>query len=148
VISKCKERPNEVCQVILDKPKEDGEVITTLWEFTCIDEHGNPNEIQCVGIDISERIKAEQKLQKSLKDLRKYNTELQSYAYVISHNLRAPIANIMGLMSLVELDMDDAEAMGEYMRELKVSANSLDQIVKELNNKVSTSGQTLVTLVE
>jgi PAS domain S-box-containing protein len=144
LVAKCIAHPNEVFQVALDKPKQDGGVITTLWDFICMKgELDAPSEIQCIGIDISKRIKAEQNLELSLKDLYKHNKELQTYAYVISHNLRAPIANVLGLVSLIEVDRDDAQAMNEYIRDLKESALKLDQVVKDLSKGVSIAGHAI-----
>ena len=145
IVAKCIAHPNEVFQVSLDKPKQEGGVVTTLWDFICMKgELDALSEIQCIGIDISKRIKAEQNLQLSLEDLYKHNKELQTYAYVISHNLRAPIANILGLVSLVEVDRDDVEAMNEYIKDLKDSATKLDQVVKDLSKGVSIGGQAIV----
>ncbi|WP_026464621.1 PAS domain-containing sensor histidine kinase [Adhaeribacter aquaticus] len=63
---KCLANPGTVIQVEIDKPKEAGEVRTTLWDFVCItNQAGEPTEIQCVGIDISDRKKAEQALKES-----------------------------------------------------------------------------------
>ncbi|TVP50400.1 MAG: PAS domain S-box protein [Mongoliibacter sp.] len=63
---KCIQNPGKVFKVELDKPKENGEVMTTLWDFLIIvDDEGNPLEIQCMGVDISERIKFEKDLQAS-----------------------------------------------------------------------------------
>ncbi|MEJ7557457.1 MAG: PAS domain-containing sensor histidine kinase [Pedobacter sp.] len=154
MVDRCVAHPNEVFQVSLDKQKQDGGVMTTLWDIICMtDELDAPSEIQCIGIDISKRIQAERKLELSLKDLYTHNKELQTYAYVISHNLRAPIANVLGLVSLIEVDRDDAGAMNEYIRDLKESAFKLDQVVKDLSKGVSIAGHTIglkeeVNLVE
>jgi PAS domain S-box-containing protein len=65
-VRKCFENPNSVLQVELDKIGKKGNTINTLWDFTCItDSFGNPEEIQCVGIDISARKKAEDALAES-----------------------------------------------------------------------------------
>ncbi len=65
-VEKCFANLNKVFQVELDKPKNDGSVITTLWDFICLtDPRGIPTEIQCVGIDISGRKKAEEALRES-----------------------------------------------------------------------------------
>lgn len=67
-VEKCFASLNKVFQVEIDKPKENGEIITTLWDFICLtDSKGIPTEIQCVGIDISDRIKAEKALSESNK---------------------------------------------------------------------------------
>jgi PAS domain S-box-containing protein len=64
VVGKCISNPNTVFQVELDKPRNDGGTVTTLWDFICLlDSEGNPSEIQCSGVDISDRVEAERALQ-------------------------------------------------------------------------------------
>gem|GEM_PF-1029512 len=59
-VARCIDKPGTMFQVELDKPAHDGRILTTLWEFICLtDAEGNPSEIQCVGIDITDRVKAE-----------------------------------------------------------------------------------------
>ncbi|SNR97836.1 PAS domain S-box-containing protein [Belliella buryatensis] len=64
IVSKCMEEPGRVYKFEVDKPaKKAGEVVTTLWDFVCLtDEDGNPTEIQCSGININDRIKAERQV--------------------------------------------------------------------------------------
>ncbi|PRY84647.1 PAS domain-containing protein [Mongoliibacter ruber] len=58
--------PGVVFNVEIDKPTIDEGVISTLWDFMAIfDENGVPIELQCVGTDITDRVKFENELQQS-----------------------------------------------------------------------------------
>ena len=58
--------PDRVYQADLRKPLENGEFAHTLWDFSFIfDSDGQPVEIQCVGIDYTERKKKEEELRRS-----------------------------------------------------------------------------------
>jgi PAS domain S-box-containing protein len=71
-VTKCLAEPEKVISIEIDKPTINGTFITTLWEFVCVlDGGGNPSEIQCVGLDITDRIKSEEALRESEK--RYYN---------------------------------------------------------------------------
>ena len=63
---KCLSDPGQVFQVEIDKPAKGGGVKTTLWDFIYL--KGNtiePDEIQCVGIDITDRVRAVKGLKES-----------------------------------------------------------------------------------
>ena len=65
---KCLENPNETFQIEIGKPRRDGKTRTTVWDFIALcDAEGNPNEIQCIGIDISEKKEAELSLNEAKK---------------------------------------------------------------------------------
>lgn len=71
VVYNCIRNPGQIFPVELDKPSRDGSIITTLWEFVALfDENGVPNEIQCMGINISDRKRAEDQLIESENRLR------------------------------------------------------------------------------
>lgn len=62
---KCIENPGKIYQVELDKPSKSGGIATTFWDFICLsDEKGVPQEIQCIGVDITERKNNEESLRK------------------------------------------------------------------------------------
>jgi PAS domain S-box-containing protein len=66
VVTYCVNNPGEIKKVELDKPLADGSVQTTLWEFVCIlNDQNEPNEIQCMGFDITTEKKANEKLRQS-----------------------------------------------------------------------------------
>lgn len=66
VVEKCLENPEEVFKIEVDKPKRGGGTVTTLWDFICmVDGKGDPFEIQCMGVDISDRVVFERELKKS-----------------------------------------------------------------------------------
>lgn len=65
VVMDCILNPGTVHQIELDKPAKDGGILTTLWEFVCLtDANGKPSEIQCMGIDITAKRIAEEKVRK------------------------------------------------------------------------------------
>lgn len=66
------------------------------------------------------------------KDLSTYNQRLEQYANLTSHNLRAPLANMKGLLNLYSLQHDDAQGMKVTIQRIRKSSEEMDDIIQEL----------------
>jgi PAS domain S-box-containing protein len=89
--------------------------------------------IVCNFRDITEQRNAEIERENATADLLKRNNDLEQFAYLVSHNLRLPVANIAGLSNLLrEYDTDEA-AKPEILNRLEASIKSLDTVVVQLN---------------
>jgi signal transduction histidine kinase/CheY-like chemotaxis protein len=72
---------------------------------------------------------------RALNDLiQSKNNELSQFSYIISHNLRDPIAKILGLASICDTSTDDSRFI---VKKITEEANKLDTVVKDLNVIVS-----------
>jgi light-regulated signal transduction histidine kinase (bacteriophytochrome) len=66
-------------------------------------------------------------------DLVKRNKDLEQFTYIVSHNLRAPVANIMGLSNILNsFDLDAGESR-EITLALSNSISILDNTITDLN---------------
>ena len=70
-------------------------------------------------------------LKTSNEELIKHNLELRQFSNTISHNLRGPVANLLGLSQLFELDKDE-KTKTELIKHIRSSAISLDEVLKDL----------------
>lgn len=70
-------------------------------------------------------------------ELETKNTQLQEYAFVTSHKVRAPLTSILGLINIIEKQYDVIDGGEGIVEKLKSASNELDSVVKELNNLVS-----------
>ncbi|GAB4395994.1 MAG: hypothetical protein OHK0053_08320 [Microscillaceae bacterium] len=62
-----------------------------------------------------------------------YNHQLEQFAFVTAHNLRAPIARLLGLLNLLDLEMVSVQEQALYLSKLRLVGQELDTIVKDLN---------------
>ncbi|RCH53657.1 hypothetical protein DJ568_16610 [Mucilaginibacter hurinus] len=84
--------------------------------------------------DITEKKRAEIERDKITADLVQRNKDLEQFTYIVSHNLRAPVANIIGLSNLLNgVDPGDDESL-EILKALSNSVNNLDKVILDLNN--------------
>ena len=67
-------------------------------------------------------------------DLVHRNKDLEQFAYIVSHNLRAPVANILGLGTLLQKKDLDRETFNNCINALTVSTNLLNSIIIDLNH--------------
>jgi signal transduction histidine kinase len=68
------------------------------------------------------------------EELAKYNHELLQFSFTISHNLRGPLARLLGLTNLMEKDLKELTgAQLELVRLVMQSAKELDEVIKDLN---------------
>ena len=66
------------------------------------------------------------------------NTKLKKIAWSQSHETRAPLARFMGLVSLLEIDMNASEDVKFLFKQLKISADELDEIIRRTVNESQT----------
>ncbi|RCH56205.1 hypothetical protein DJ568_05575 [Mucilaginibacter hurinus] len=70
VSQKCIAHPNQVFEAELEKYGKDGAIKYTFWHFICLtNSAGQPAEIQCIGIDVSDRKKAENERERKTLEL-------------------------------------------------------------------------------
>ncbi|HET9053722.1 MAG TPA: HAMP domain-containing sensor histidine kinase, partial [Cyclobacteriaceae bacterium] len=75
-----------------------------------------------------------QKLVDANEELIKHNHELQQFSYTISHNLRAPVARLLGLTNLLSMPHHEvSDEMRELVRLIKESALEFDGVIRDLN---------------
>lgn len=76
-----------------------------------------------------------QEVDKRTKELVEYNQQLEQFAFISAHNLRAPVARILGLghlLDLLPLDADAKERKLVYDKMVQ-AAGDLDRVVSDLN---------------
>ncbi len=75
----------------------------------------------------------EMEVAKRTQELLEYNQQLEQFAFVAAHNLRAPVARILGLGQLLELDGNTQADKDEIYPKLIHTAQELDGVVRDLN---------------
>ncbi|HEY1060077.1 MAG TPA: PAS domain S-box protein [Daejeonella sp.] len=101
---------------------------------------GNQSLVVVSHQDISERKFAEFERSRVAKDLIQRNKDLEQFTYIVSHNLRAPVANILGLVDIRNTPGLSQEEQEELNRGLLESVDKLDDIVKDLNQILQIRG--------
>ncbi len=84
--------------------------------------------------EITARKISELQEKKITGELLQRNQDLEQFAYIISHNLRSPVANIIGITDALtegSLEEDDRRA---FMYGLTVSVKKLDDVIIDLND--------------
>ena len=89
--------------------------------------------------DVTQQKEANSKLVKLNEDLQTYanelvtaNKSLEQFSYIISHNLRAPVANILGLADLLE-DHSSSQHQKKVFEGLVSNVKRLDNVMRDLN---------------
>lgn len=70
---------------------------------------------------------------KRTQELVEYNQQLEQFAFISAHNLRAPVARILGLGQILDLAKDNHEEKDIIYPKLIHTAIELDGVVKDLN---------------
>ncbi|MEJ0029877.1 MAG: tetratricopeptide repeat-containing sensor histidine kinase [Bacteroidota bacterium] len=71
-------------------------------------------------------------LKRTNEELVKYNGELLQFSYTVSHNLRGPVARLLGLTVLVNKETDPVESK-QLIDFIGKTAHDLDVIIKDLS---------------
>jgi signal transduction histidine kinase len=102
-----------------------------LIEFTESLEEKIQRRTKALNDEITIRRIAEQKLQHTNHELSKRNTELDNFVYSVSHDLRAPIASVLGLINLAKKD-NDVSMKDVYLDMINNSAKQQDHFIREI----------------
>jgi PAS domain S-box-containing protein len=98
------------------------------------DHAGNVAGAVLVFRDITERRRTEQALHRYAADLRDRNEELDAFAHTVAHDLKEPLAVMVGFAEVLEMDhrtMTEAD-MTSYLRMIVNSGSRMTNIVDEL----------------
>ncbi len=85
--------------------------------------------------ELDEEIKTREKTEKKIRitntELRKTNEELDNFVYKVSHDLRAPISSILGLVNIARND-NAVENMLACVDQIEKSAHTQDNFIKDI----------------
>ncbi|MBI4945244.1 MAG: PAS domain-containing sensor histidine kinase [Bacteroidetes bacterium] len=120
-------RSNNSIEHRIITPKGQIKFVEECWQIIH-DDKGKP--LKAIGTcqDITERKKAESILKAT-------NKELELFIYKASHDLRGPLASILGLTSLSSTETKEAKTI-EYIRMIEYSAKKLDATLSMLVQSV------------
>ena len=111
--------------------KERGEAQRKVEEFNENLETIVQQRTRALNEEINTRKEAEEKIARTNRELSKRNTELDNFVYSVSHDLRAPIASVLGLINLAKKDKDRT-MKDMYLEMINKSALQQDDFIKEI----------------
>ncbi|HEX5168021.1 MAG TPA: PAS domain S-box protein [Cyclobacteriaceae bacterium] len=95
------------------------------------DKAGKVVQFIAIESDITERKATQQALLDRHEELVKTNTELDRFVYSASHDLRAPIASLLGLIEVARLEQN-VDNIGQLLDMQKRSLLRLDYFIKDI----------------
>lgn len=139
-VMKCVSTPGKPVRAVLHKPVPQGGIIVTSWEFVCIlNDKGDSSEIQCVGIDITDRIEYERKIEEKRLELESFSdatrdllciADLDGYVVKANRSWEAVLGysgnSLIGKRLLDIVHPEDLQATLGVMADLQAGNEVLD----------------------
>lgn len=128
-------REFKFCDSELLRYKKDG---ATVWLHASItpisDNEKNSRKFIFIMSDVNERKKAEIQLNEYLSDLEKTNKELDKFAYIVSHDLKAPLRAIGNLTDWITQDSADnlTDESKENFQIIKGRVKRMEQLINAI----------------
>lgn len=69
----------------------------------------------------------------SNQELVNHNNQLQQFSFITAHNLRSPVARILGLINLLHVPSVDDQERGYILNQIQKTGYDLDQVIKDLS---------------
>ncbi|MEI7508242.1 MAG: PAS domain-containing protein [Flavobacterium sp.] len=86
--------------------------------------------------DISVEKEREKERESLISELTQNNKDLKQFSYITSHNLRAPLSNLTGLLNLIEDVPIENEELKEIINGFSKSTNQLNETINDLVNVI------------
>ena len=114
---------------ILEKyEREQGTFTSALKEKNAIIEEQKAR-LELSNDELNEELRAKN------KELLKSISELRQFSYTLSHNLRRPVASLLGLTNLIEIENSNIdEETKTLLNHIKISSKDLDETIADLRN--------------
>ncbi|MDZ4785532.1 MAG: PAS domain S-box protein [bacterium] len=117
---------------------DDGSLVWLEDRITLLFDDGRKTGIQSVIRNITNIKKKESELKKLINELTNRNNEMMQFNYIISHNLRAPIANIIGLCNIISNENVNDDERQNIIQHIRSSSIKVDDIIKDLSLVLNT----------
>ena len=130
-IASLKNKKECIIEIISYKKNKD-----EYWvRFSMIPIYNTENEIShwiSIQRDISEEKKLEKEKEQLIRELTQNNKDLKQFSYITSHNLRAPLSNLIGLLNLIEDIPVENEELNEILQGFNKSTHVLNDTINDL----------------
>jgi len=131
IVAAIKNREESLIEMISYKKNKE-----EFWlRFSMIPIYNSENELShwvSIQRDVSDEKKQEKEKEQLIRELTKNNKDLKEFSYITSHNLRAPLSNLTGLLNLMEdITIEDSE-LKEILFGFNKSTHLLNDTVNDL----------------
>ncbi|WP_018342803.1 PAS domain-containing sensor histidine kinase [Cytophaga aurantiaca] len=96
-------------------------------------ENAKITSVSLIGVDITKHKESEDYLKKVNVELTQQNEQLNEFSYIISHNLRGPISNLLGLVEIFKHHKEDATQTEQFLFHITKTTQKLDEVISDLN---------------
>ncbi|TDH28812.1 PAS domain S-box protein [Segetibacter sp. 3557_3] len=129
------EERGDPCEVEVLNYKKDG---TRFWcQFTVVpvcNVNGDCTHWISVQRDVSMRKRNEREKELLIEELTRTNIDLRQFSYITSHNLRAPLSNLLGIIRLLDVSTITDPMTSLLVENFKQSTVQLNETVNDLIN--------------
>jgi len=115
-------------------PGEDKSAVAHIQQYLERIKNEDTGETSLIGVNInvSHFKESEHKLEQLNQELIEKNNDLSQFTYITSHNLRSPLANIIGLVELYDKENPENPFNAEIVKNVQESATKLDTVIQDL----------------
>jgi PAS domain S-box-containing protein len=96
-------------------------------------ENGKVTGLTVYSRDITNQTRTEDLLKKQNEELIKINAELDRFVYSASHDLRAPLMSVKGILNMIKVD-PDPKNVDHYLNLIERSVDKLDNFISDIIN--------------
>jgi PAS domain S-box-containing protein len=125
-------------------PNKDGSTNYFEFSYSPVITDGKVIGLCYTGLEVTSRKRSELERQKLLEerldiieDLTKRNRDLEQFSYIVSHNVRGPVATILGLSSMAKNPDFDPQVQQTAIDGIIKSTSNLDSVLLDLNEILS-----------
>ncbi|MEN7550439.1 PAS domain-containing protein [Rapidithrix thailandica] len=114
--------------------KKDGTYCWILDRGKVIEYSKNGKALRMIGThtDITHRKRTERTLKRQNEEMLKANQELDNFVYRVSHDLRAPISSVIGIIELLKSEPNNSESASHLLELAKTSLKKQDTFIRDI----------------